>query len=337
MIPQIPIEYQAGFFSDFIRKDGDYFTNLPSQVCVKQEVTKLTLFYYGYLMKKSRISPLIHRGRHIGGKAIGTMGFCTSLAVGKESSHPQWLQVTNIDLQIPNLPARFRGKRIVHLSDLHCSSVVTEKYLRKCINRVNSLDPDIVILTGDYITHDFSGRFREKAVDLVGRIRNTHGVYACLGNHDYGMGIFKRTHKHRMCGMIDGMENHGISVLRNDSTVLEIDGSQLWLVGLGDLWANDFRPEAAFKNVPDNAAVIALVHNPDGLDHLHDYSIDAVMSGHTHGVASEHGWMQLAKKRNYHAGLYDVRGKKLYVNRGLGRLGRARLNAPPEITVCTLC
>jgi len=291
------------------------------------------------MLKRGKQPRVIRNGRHISGAAIGTLGFCTSMAIDRHGYGPEWIEVVQIEMQLKNLPEKFRGKRIVHISDLHYSRTVSGRYLRRCVERINQLKADIVLLTGDYITYDVNGRFRDKAVELVGRIENKFGMYACLGNHDYGTwGKSRSKHRGLLNEMIEGMEDGGVNVLRNDSTALQIGRDELWLVGLGDIWAGDFEPERAFKNVPDNEAVITLLHNPEGVKLLHDYPADAVMSGHTHGTATEHvnrfGWR--VQKRKYHAGLYHVRDKKLYVNRGLGRLGRARLNARPEITVCTL-
>ena len=291
------------------------------------------------MLKTPKKSGLLNKGRHVSGKAIGTLGFCTSWAVDVRGKAPEWLEVTQLNLHLPNLRSQFKGLRLVHISDLHYSRIVSGKYLQHCIERINLLDADIVVLTGDYITHDIKGRFREKVANLLGSIQNRFGVYACLGNHDYGVGgMFKNKVRDLLEQMIDSMENNGVNILRNDSSVLEVDGQGLWLVGLGDLWAKDFDPEKAFKNVPEDEAVIALMHNPEGMKYLHKSSANVVMSGHTHGVCHEHstklGWSK--RKRDFHAGLYNVRGKKLYVNRGLGRLGRARFNARPEITVCTL-
>ena len=90
--------------------------------------------------------------------------------------------------------------------------------------------------------------------------------------------------------------------------------------------------------MPCNEAVIAMVHNPDGIDHLHAFPADAVMSGHTHGTTVDLSFSvkKAFRNRRFHAGMFEVDGKKLYVNRGLGRLGRTLFNARPEITVMTL-
>jgi len=279
------------------------------------------------------------RRHHLKAAALGTLGFCTRWAVDVHGIGPEWIEVSEIDLHLRRLPHRLRGTRIAHISDLHCSSTVSGAYLRRCIERVNRLGVDLVVLTGDYITYDFQGRYREKVVSLLGRIESRFGTYACLGNHDYGVRrLPARQRASLLRRLTRGMATGGITVLRNTSAVVDIEGQPLWFVGLGDLWMDDFRPQKAFADVPADETAIALIHNPRGVEHLGRYTAHAVMSGHTHGSrkpATARPALR-ARTRRYHAGLYDVDGTKLYVNRGLGRLGRARLNARPEITVFTL-
>lgn len=280
------------------------------------------------------------RGRYLKGVALGSLGFCTSWAVDVQGEGPEWVEVVEVALGLRNLSHRFRGKRIVHISDLHCSRTVSGKYLRRCVERINLLDADIVVLTGDYVTYDYDGRFRERVVSLVGNIRSRLGIYACLGNHDYGVGgVFRARQEERLVEMIRGLESRGVNVLRNESSLLAIDGQGLRFVGLGDLWAGDVEPEKAFAGVEADEAVIVLAHNPDLVKHLHQFDIDAVMCGHTHG--SQFGLTGLpnepvVSRRFHYSGMYDVGGKKLYVNRGLGRLGKAIFNVRPEITVFNL-
>lgn len=279
-------------------------------------------------------------GRFLKGAACGQMGFCTSWAVDVHDGRWEWLEVTEVDLHLKNLADDFRGKRIAHISDLHCSRTVSSKYLSHCIERINQLGCDIVVLTGDYITHDHSGRFRKKVVDLISSLKSPLGVFACLGNHDYGIGgVFRKNQNDKLEHMISSMQKNNVTVLRNESSTLEIGSSRLKFVGLGDLWANDFKPEKAFAGNSKSDTVIALSHNPETVAHLRNFDFDAVMCGHTHGMRTE--WMALvdgtmANRRSYHAGLYKVGEKKVYVNRGLGRLGRGFVNARPEITVYKL-
>jgi len=282
-----------------------------------------------------------NRGRHFSGTAFGWLGFCTSWAVDKRGHGPEWIEVVEVDLNLPSLSEQFHGKTIVHVSDLHCSRTVSSKYLRRCVDRINLLDADIVVLTGDYITHDMHGRFREKVVDVIGGIRSRLGVYACLGNHDYGMGGLRMSRRDDgLMDLIEGMETGGVNVMRNSSSMVEVDGKGLWLVGLGDKWARDFEPEKAFADVPDDEVVVTLIHNPATVRHLEDFAFDAVMCGHTHGnplALTAFPQERVMNRRSYYSGMYEIGPKKLYVNRGLGRLGRAFFNTRPEITVYNLC
>ncbi|MHC4165770.1 MAG: metallophosphoesterase [Planctomycetota bacterium] len=281
----------------------------------------------------------IDRRRYLKGAALGSMGFCTRWAIDASGLGPEWTEVVEIDLHMHNHKGCLHGKRIAHISDLHHSKTVSGGYLRRCIERINMLDVDVVVLTGDYITYDFRGRYREKVVNLLGNIESRFGAYACLGNHDYGVSSHSSSRRNRLLNRLtQGMEASGITVLRNEAAVLDMDGHPLWLVGLGDLRVGDFRPDEAFAEVPTDQATIALMHNPRGVEHLGDYEAHAVMSGHTHGRKTRFWrdpWGAFSRRR-FHSGMYEVEGTKLYVNRGLGRVGRARLSIRPEITVFTL-
>jgi hypothetical protein len=279
-----------------------------------------------------------HR-RHLTGATLGTLGFCTRWAVDAQGAGPEWIEVVELDLRLRRLPDRLRGTRIAQISDLHYSSTVSGGYLRRCIDRVNQLEVDLVVLTGDFITYDLRGRYREKVGALLGRIRSRLGAYACLGNHDYGVQSQPvRRRAELLRRLRQAMEASGVTVLRNEADVVDVDGCPLWVVGLGDVWLDDFRPRRAFNDVPSDETSITLTHNPRGAEWLDAFPAGVVMSGHTHGLRHaptiRPTWT--TRYRRYYAGMYDVAGTRLYVNRGLGRHGRARLKTPPEITVLTL-
>ena len=291
-------------------------------------------------MKRISANAKSHMKRHfLKGAILGSLGFCTRWAVDVHGIGHEWIEVVEIDLRLRSSCNRLHGTRIAHISDLHHGRTVSGSYLRRCIERINLLDVDFVVLTGDYITYDVRGIYRQKVIALLGDIESRFGTYACLGNHDYGIRKIPRYKQERLFyQLIEGMEARGITVLRNESIVLNINGHPLWFVGLGDLITDDFQPHKAFANVPTDQVVIALIHNPRGIEHLGGFSADAVVSGHTHGrrtrPITSREWK--IRHRRYHAGMYEVDGKKLYVNRGLGRVGRVRLNTRPEITVFTL-
>ncbi|MBN2315890.1 MAG: metallophosphoesterase [Sedimentisphaerales bacterium] len=276
---------------------------------------------------------------YLKGAILGTLGFCTRWAVDAQGNGPEWIEVVEIDLHLHHSHKRLHGTRIAHISDIHHSRTTSSGYLRRCVERINRLDVDLVVLTGDYITYDFRGTYREKVVALLGDIESRFGTFACLGNHDYGIrSLPDDKREDLLCRLIQGMEANGITVLRNEATVLNINGHPLWFVGLGDLWIGDFQPEKAFANVPTDQVTITLVHNPRGIEHLGEFPAHAVVSGHTHGRRTKTLTRRslIPRNRRFHSGMYEVEGKKLYVNRGLGRVGRARLKTRPEITVFTL-
>ncbi|MBN2210267.1 MAG: phosphodiesterase YaeI [Sedimentisphaerales bacterium] len=282
------------------------------------------------------------RRRFLKGAILGTLGFCIGAAVDALGIEPEWIEVVEQDLHLKGLPKDFTGRRLIQISDLHCSTTVTRKYLERCIRRVNHLKPDIVVLTGDYVTHDALGRFRERVTELLANLKAECGVYAVMGNHDYGIySSWGQGGNGNVGVLINKLETAGVRVLRNAAEAVTIGEQRIWLVGLGDLWAKDVRPEIAFANVPDDEVRLLLAHNPDTVDHLNNYHYDLMLSGHTHG-----GQVNIpffgppilpVRNRRYHAGMFHItESKRLYVNRGLGRLGRVRFNCRPEITVFTL-
>ena len=212
------------------------------------------------------------QGNYLKGADLGTLVFCTRWAVDVQGVGPEWIEVVEIDLHLQSPHNRLHGTRIAHISDLHHSRTVSSGYLRRCIERINILDVDLVVLTGDYITYDIRGTYRKKVVAMLGDIESRFGTYACLGNHDYGIrGLLGYRREHLVRRLIQGMEAKGIAVLRNESTVLSINGHPLLLVGLGDLRIGDFHPQKAFADVPTDQVTIALIHNPRGIEHLGEF------------------------------------------------------------------
>jgi hypothetical protein len=279
---------------------------------------------------------------YIKGLALGTIGFCSRWAVAGRGHRKEWMEVNELEL---NLSEEFNRKvpkaKIVHISDLHCSRTVSLGYLHRCIDRINKLNPDLILLTGDYITHDYAGRFAKKVTGLLTRLDSKYGVYGCLGNHDYGLGGFLKNNKdkHKTAAMKRQLSFAGIKLLVNETTEIEINSRRLNIAGLGDIWANDFEPEKTFKNTDRTIPVITLVHNPEAVKKLRNIDTELILSGHTHGTKFE--WEVkpgriITHKRNYPAGLYNRKSGKLYVNRGLGRHGRIGFNTRPEITVLNI-
>ncbi len=249
------------------------------------------------------------------------------------------LSTHNLDLGLPRLREGLDGFRVAQLSDLHFGPYTGEREIASAVDAVNAAAPDLVVLTGDFVTSTWlfhfgrrDGREIYPCAELLGRLRCLGGVYAILGNHDWGVGA----------DFIAGaLADAGIRVLRNTSVPLERNGARLWLAGADDAMARAVDLGRALQPVPPAEPVLLLAHEPDFADEAARYPVDIQLSGHSHGgqiVMPLVGPGYLPPLgRKYPRGLYDLGRLKLYVNRGIGVAGLPlRLNAPPEVTVLAL-
>jgi predicted MPP superfamily phosphohydrolase len=253
---------------------------------------------------------------------------------------PHTVEVTEHDVPIVNLPRRLDGFRIVHLTDLHLGKNVPLEYLEQVMEIANRSRPDIAVLTGDYLQWDM-GYIRSLA-QILRRIEAPLGVFAVLGNHDYGLNSpgGPRLLDEATGRLVTAMESVGIRVLRNASSTLTFGEDRLHIVGVDDLWSGECDPESAFRGVPDDGAVVFLCHNPDGFGYNRRYRFDLMLSGHTHGaqVRLPVG-VQLnvpVRDQRLLAGFYGRRGCWVYVNRGIGYIWKVRWNSAPEVACLTL-
>ncbi len=215
------------------------------------------------------------------------------------------------------------------LSDIHFDPLCEEEYLARVIMLTNGLQPDYIIFTGDFLSHS-TQRLTDLA-NILGQAKATRGVYAVLGNHDHWINAEAVT---------KSLDEQGIRVLRNETVVLA-DQEDWYLTGLESHWGG--KPNtSSLEKTPSHARHIMLAHEPDPFDKLTDARIALQLSGHTHGgqirIPFGGGAIQLPTLgKNYSAGLFERAGRKLYVNRGIGTIGKHfRVNCRPEITLLTL-
>jgi len=248
------------------------------------------------------------------------------------------LQVTHQTFHIPRLPPAFFGFRIVQISDIHLEEYTEDFFLREVIARVNQLQPDLLLVTGDFVSRgpmpiENSIVAARHCAELLATLTCPQ-KFGVLGNHDVVVGgAIIRRH----------LEDHGLPLLVNQFLPIERDNQRIILCGLDDFFA-DPDPALAIPEKPD-APVILMVHEPDYTPtlaaHRRGPLVDLILSGHTHG-----GQIRLPgvkplqlppAGRLYPEGRYLVGASQLYVNRGIGTVGiPLRLNCPPEITVITL-
>jgi predicted MPP superfamily phosphohydrolase len=272
---------------------------------------------------------------------VGGLGGVGAASAYVREVEPFWPTVERHEMDFPQLDPALVGLRLAQLSDLHLYYNTGAEYLGAQIQRCMSLSPDVIVLTGDFITRA-DGRYLGSLTDLVSKLQAPLGVFAVLGNHDWA--VFEGGHRPASSALADRMEQTltegGVQVLRNRRHVLTRAGAALQLVGLDDLWSGRCAPEVAFEDVDPDLPTIVLAHNPDTIDLLKNRPGDWILCGHTHG-----GQVRLplygaivvpVQNRRFDAGLFRVAGKRLYVNRGLGFVWQVRFNCRPEITLFTL-
>jgi predicted MPP superfamily phosphohydrolase len=203
---------------------------------------------------------------------------------------------------------------------------------------VNDLHPDLVVLTGDFVTAPTLGDVRKAALSaepcarLLRQMTAPYGLWAVLGNHDEGT-----DHKH----VTRALQAENIQVLANQSQAIERDGARVWLAGVNDVLSKTADLAKTLRRVPEGESVILLAHEPDFADEASKFPIDLQLSGHSHGGQVRVPLLpplylpEMARK--YVWGTYHVGPLTLYTNAGLGTIGvPLRFNCPPEITLLTL-
>lgn len=275
---------------------------------------------------------------------IWRTGLTTLALSGRVSAFPTPLfstepQITETTIWLSRLDSSHDGLRIVQLSDIHHSLYTSLGDIEHAVYLANRLRPDVVALTGDYVT--LSSDCIWPVARALGKLRAPLGVFAVLGNHDFQVdaGLMTRA-----------LQAHGIDVLRNSHRVLleslkrprtSSRSATLWIAGIDDLWwrADDLR--AAIRAIPAQEPKILLCHNPLGIRQAARRGIDFVLSGHTHG-----GQVRLPVVRSLYRSKLGERfiegwnrldGTQIYVNRGIGKvLLPLRIDCPPEIACLRL-
>ncbi|UQZ33267.1 metallophosphoesterase [Paenibacillus sp. PK3_47] len=243
---------------------------------------------------------------------------------------PNWLDITRMELPLPDLPSAFSGTRLVHFSDVHLGFNKDAGDLARLTKHIKEAQPDIICFTGDIVDSDAEDLTDSAA--LLAELQAPLGKYAIFGNHDY-----KNT---ELLGRL--FQSAGFTVLRNQSFLIRQGGAVMAVAGLDDLLQSTPDPVAALKDVPEGTFTLLLMHEPDYADTAEGYPVHLQLSGHSHG-----GQIRLPfvgapytpyGSLKYISGLYYT-AKKLpvYVNRGFGETYMPfRLLCRPELTILTL-
>ncbi|MBE0625183.1 MAG: metallophosphoesterase [Burkholderiales bacterium] len=240
--------------------------------------------------------------------------------------------IVEVTIPLPNLPAALDGFRIAQISDIHVGPTIKRAFLERIVARVNSLDAQLVAITGDLV----DGSVHELAAhtNVLQELRSTHGSFFVTGNHEY------------YCGADDWVKELrrlGICVLQNEHVVLQHEGASLLVAGVTDYSAHHFderqrsNPLAALEGAPDAAARILLAHQPRSAAAAEAAGFHLQLSGHTHGGQFFPWNFFVRLQQPYTAGLHRLKKLWVYTSRGSGYWGPPkRLGAAAEITLLRL-
>ncbi len=266
------------------------------------------------------------------------------------------LSVEKLTVAIADLPASLQGTKLVQLSDFHYDGWrLSEEMLEQAIAASNEAEPDLVLLTGDYVTDDPTPI--HQLVLRLKHLQSNAGIYAVLGNHDL-------CYQQSKAKITAALTSIGIHVLWNE--IAYPLGQELPVVGLADYWSWEFKIKPVMSRLDPQTPRIVLSHNPDTARVLKKWRVDLQLSGHTHGgqiilpgigpavafyktlrrnlpksarrwvPCMQQDWVKVVRHWEWAQGFHYVGKNQLYVNRGLGTYLPGRLFCPPEVTVITL-
>jgi predicted MPP superfamily phosphohydrolase len=244
---------------------------------------------------------------------------------------PYPIEVKNVEIISKDVPASFDGKKIVYISDIHYGPYFSGDRVRSLVAEINNLNPDLILLGGDYIDTekvDMAPCFAE-----LKNLKAPLGVYGVLGNHDH----WGRAEQTR-----EGLIAAGITPLDNTAVWINSGDGRIKLGGVGDLWHDSQNLTPTVGDVSVNDYVILLSHNPDYAEKIKTDKVDLVLSGHTHGGQITFfglfaPYTNTRYGQKYVSGLVEAPHTLVYVTKGVGTTSiPVRFFARPEITVLEL-
>ncbi len=239
-------------------------------------------------------------------------------------------ELNKVDVYIKDLG--FDELTIVQLTDVHIGNTIGKEFVQECVERINALKPDIVVITGDLLDR----KVEDAKDDLspLKELQTRFGTYFVLGNHEY---------YHGAEDIADYMPELNIKALLNESIIIRDGDRAVNIVGINDLQSVRFNTlpidtYRAFENVDKTVPTILLSHQPKSIEEVKNKKYDLMLSGHTHGGQIFPFGFLVMLQQPFLAGLHAVTDtKQIFVSRGTGYWGPpVRVFAPSEISVLTL-
>ncbi len=238
------------------------------------------------------------------------------------------LSLEHVDITLDRLPKKLDGFKIIHLSDIHHSPFTGLEHIERVIKVANRLRPDMIMLTGDYVSHE--REYIAPVAAALGHLKSRFGTFACLGNHDHWTDAELVTHLFR---------GEGINMLVNEGVRVEARGSSFWLAGVDDYMVGKTDVVSALRGSFPDEMKLLLAHNPLIFREAVRAGVDLTLSGHTHGgqIKIRDEEKRILPRRKLKAGLHARKKSQVYITRGIGTVVvPMRYQCPPEISLLEL-
>jgi hypothetical protein len=260
---------------------------------------------------------------------LAAAALTTGYGVAEAKQTPQ---VKKVPVAIDNLPPELNGFRIVQITDIHVNPTFRRSSVEEIVAQVNTLEADIVALTGDLV----DGSVDQLGYDVapLARIRSASGNFFVTGNHEYYSGVVE---------WVEEVKRLGFTVLLNEHQVLSRGRAKLLLAGVTDYRGGNYLPshqsdpQKALIGAPEAHVKILLAHQPKSIFAAARAGYDLQISGHTHGGQFFPWNLLIGFAQPYVYGLHTHESTQIYVSRGTGYWGPpVRVGSPSEITLLEL-
>ena len=269
---------------------------------------------------------------------VGMAAIAGAIYTDMRFIEPNWVGIGRH--RVPILPRGSEPIRIVQLSDMHASDEVPLDFIDYAVDLGLKQSPDLVCLTGDFITRQWNDW--DAYSKILERFSKVAPTFASTGNHDGGSWLAQYGGYGRPTKVMAMLEKANIKVLMNQRQEVSLSSKPpIELVGLGDLWANDFQPNGLLEPKSVDVPRVLMSHNPDTKDLIEKAEWDLMLSGHTHGGQLTLPWGSTpfapVRDKRYVRSLHLWKNHWLHITKGVGSLRKLRLNCFPEISVVDLC
>ncbi len=254
---------------------------------------------------------------------ISSLAFATAVSA-RSIFEARFVKLERVDVKINRLKKAYK---LVQLSDIHIGGLINKEFIKGVVQKVNSLKPDVVVITGDLI--DIEIEYAKEALDEFKKLNSKYGTYFIVGNHEYFHGVVK---------IIDAVKDLGIRVLENENVYIGEEKEGFNLAGVYDVMgyrSGTHKPDIykALKDTKEDSPTLLLAHQPRYIEEV-TKGVDLMLSGHTHGGQLYPFKFLVKLQQPYISGLHIHNGNlQIYVNRGTGFWGPPmRLGATAEIS-----